>query len=337
MNTRPPSLRNVAELAGVSPATASMALRGLARVPAGTRAVVERAAADLGYIRDPEIGNVLARSRRKAVTTRETIVFLSEIPIGTKPDPRAPWLLEMRREAVAAAHLLGCELETVVMPSEPAAMRELGKRLWVRGIRGILVGPMTLAGEARIEMDWGRFSAVEIGTTLRHPSLHRVERLFFEDCRELFKLLTANGRQRIGIALNARRSYFMRNIPEAALLLHLRHHADSQYVEPLPPENWNRAGFLAWLKKEKPDCIVVYENDPIDWLKSAPASVRAGVGSAYLSASKPEQTGLVADVTTMVRECIGMLHWMIQTGERGIPARCRSHGFRNILQKGKTG
>jgi hypothetical protein len=39
----------------------------------------------------------------------------------------------------------------------------------------------------------------------------------------------------------------------------------------------------------------------------------------------------------MVRECIGMLHWMIQTGERGIPARCRSHGFRNLLQKGKTG
>jgi hypothetical protein len=63
---------------------------------------------------------------------------------------------------------------------------------------------------------------------------------------------------------------------------------------------------------------VIYEKDPIDWLKSAPASVRAGVGTVYLSASKPEQTGLVADVTNMVRECIGVLHWMIQTGERGI-------------------
>jgi hypothetical protein len=37
----------------------------------------------------------------------------------------------------------------------------------------------------------------------------------------------------------------MRNIPEAALLLHLRQDADSQYVEPLPPENWNRVGFIA--------------------------------------------------------------------------------------------
>ncbi len=337
METRPPSLRQVARLAGVSPATASMALRGLARVPPGTRAVVERAAAELGYVRDPEIGHVLARSRRKALTARETIVFLSEIPIGRKPDPRAPWLFEMRREAEAAAHLIGCELETIVIPAKPSAMRELGRLLWVRGIRGILVGPMTLADEARIEMDWEKFSAVESGTTLHYPRLHRVERLFFEDCCELFGLLRDKGRRRIGIALDARRRYFLRNIPEAALLLHLQRDSASQYVEPLPQESWNRAGFLAWLRKEKPDCIVVYENDPIRWLKSAPATLRAGVGTAYLSVSKPDQTGLVADVSTMIRESVGMLHWMIQTGERGIPARCRSHGFRNLLQKGRTG
>ena len=337
MNTRPPSLRNVAELAGVSPATASMALRGLARVPAATRTLVERAAAELGYIRDPEIGHVLARSRRKAVNARETIVFLSEIPIGAKPDARAPWLFDMRREAAAAAHLLGCELETVVIPPKPAAMRELGRRLWGRGIRAILVGPMTLADEARIEMDWGKFSAVEIGTTLKHPSLHRVERLFFEDCRELYELLRSKGCRRIGIALDARRRFIMRDIPEATMLLHLQRDPSSEHVAPLPPDAWNRAGFLAWMKNEKPDCIVVYDADPIRWLKSAPASVRAGVGTAYLSVSNPEQTGLVPDVATMVRESVGMLHWMIQTGERGIPARCRSHGFRNLLQKGKTG
>jgi hypothetical protein len=164
-----------------------------------------------------------------------------------------------------------------------------------------------------------------------------VERLFFEDCSELFELLRAKGRRRIGLALDARRRYFMRNIPEAALLLHLRRDTASQYVEPLPPDNWNREGFLEWIEKEKPDCIVVYEDEPIRWLKSAPKSLRTKIGTAYLSASKPDQTGLVADVSTMIRECIGMIHWMIQTGERGIPARCRSHGFRNLLQKGKSG
>ena len=337
MKARPPSLRNVAELAGVSPATASMALRGLARVPATTRAVVEHAAAELGYIRDPAIGHVLARSRRKAVSARETIVFLSEIPIATKPDPRAPWLFDMRREAAAAAHLLGCELETIVIPGKPTAMHELGRRLWMRGIRGILVGPVTLADEARIEMDWEKFSAVEIGTTLRHPRLHRVERLFFEDCRELFEFLRSQGRRRIGIALDARRRFIMRDIPEATLLLHLQRDPSSEPVTPLPPDAWNRAGFIAWMKKEKPDCIVVYDTEPANWLKSAPASVRAGIDTAYLSVSQPEEIGLVPDVATMVRESVGMLHWMIQTGERGIPARCRSHGFRNLLQKGTTG
>ncbi len=82
---------------------------------------------------------------------------------------------------------------------------------------------------------------------------------------------------------------------------------------------------------------MVYDADPLRWLKSAPASVRSGVGTAYLSVSQPEQTGLVPDVATMIRESVGMLHWMMQTGERGIPVRCRPHGFRNLLQKGKTG
>ena len=220
--------------------------------------------------------------------------------------------------------------------ADPAAMRDLGRRLWLRGICGILVGPVTLAAEARIEMDWEKFSAVECGTTLHYPRLHRVERLFVEDCRELFEYLGGKGRRRIGIALDARRRFMMRDIPEATLLLHLRRDPASEYVPPLPTDAWNRAGFLAWLKKEKPDCIVVYESTPVRWLKSAPASLRAWVGVAYLSASKPQETGLVADVATMIRESIGMLHWMIQTGERGIPGRCRSHGFRNLLQKGKT-
>jgi len=333
---RPPSLRDVARLAGVSPATASMALRGLARVPAATRVGVERAAAALGYIRDPEIGRVLARSRRRSAVARETLVFLVDRPIGTRPDPRAPWLFRMSREATDAAHLLGCELEPVLLPANPSALAALGRRLWMRGIRGILVGPMTQADEPRLEMDWEKFSAVELGTTLHDPCLHRVERLLFEDCGALFALLHSRGRRRIGLALGARRRFIMRDIPEAALLLHLRRGPASAYVPPLPPDAWSRAGFLAWMRAEKPDCIVVFETDPVRWLESAPASVRAGVGAAYFDASKPAHTGLVPDVATMVRESIAMLHWMIQTGERGRPARCRSHGFRHILQKGRS-
>lgn len=330
------SLRDVAKWAGVSPATASMALRGLARVPVRTRERVELAAAALGYIRDPEIGNVLARSRKQAVYVRETIAFLCEIPADI-PSARAPWIHQAYSEARRAAHLLACEVESLVIPKETGRMREMGRRLWLRGVRGILVCPITLSEQSRIDLDWEKFSAVEIGATLTSPRLHRVERLFFEDCCELFSRLEKSGRKRIGLALTTRRRRFLRDIPEAALLLHRQRHPDAADVESLGETFWNPKGFASWIRNQRPDCIVIYEKDPLQWLEALPSRLRAGVGVAHLDAADSMQTGLQSDVSSIIREAVELVVRMIRTGERGIPLRCRSHGFRNLVQMGRMG
>lgn len=336
MSEGQPSLRQVAAAAGVSPATASMALRGLARVPEATRRKVEKAAARLGYVRDPEIGNILARSRRKIREARETIAFLAEIPLGPKPDPRSPWVHHLHRAAVEAAHLEGCELESFVVPPEAARARELGRSLWLRGIRGILVAPMTLTEPARIDLDWSKFAAVEIGSTLDFPRLHRVERQFFEDCRNLYEHLHKRGRHRIGLALSPQRRRFLRDIPEAALLLHIHQTPGAKPVPPLTSTEWNRAGFLSWLEREKPDCLLIYENEPVTWLQSAPRRLAAKTGVARLSVSRRHETGLVPDIAAMVKDAVHLLHQMIASGDRGQPRRRRTHGFRNLLQVGRT-
>jgi LacI family transcriptional regulator len=336
MPDRPPSLRQVAAAAGVSPATASMALRHLARVPEPTRRKVEKAAARLGYVRDPEIGNILARSRRKTREARETIAFLAEIPIGAKPDPRAPWIHQLHEAAAAAAHLEGCELESFVISHDPGRTRELGHSLWLRGIRGLLVAPMTLSEPARIELDWSKFAAVEIGSTLDFPKLHRVERQFFEDCRHLYAHLHQRRRRRIGLALSPQRRRFLRDIPEAALLLHTEQTPGAERVLPLPPGDWTSPGFRAWLEREKPDCLVVYENEPVSWLQAVPRRKAGRLGIAHLSVARRHETGLVPDIAAMVKDAVQLLHQMIASGERGQPRRRRSHGFRNLLQAGRT-
>ena len=313
-----------------------MALRGLARVPEPTRRKVEKAAARLGYVRDPEIGNILARSRRKTREARETIAFLAEIPVGSKPDPRSPWIHQLHRAATEAAHLEGCELECFVLPPDPGRVRELGRSLWLRGIRGILVAPMTMTTPPRIALDWSKFAAVEIGSTLDSPKLHRVERQFFRDCQILYEHLHKRRRQRIGLALSAQRRRFLRDIPEAALLLHVQQTPGARLIPPLPSAEWNRASFLAWLEREKPDCLLVYENEPVTWLQSAPRRLAAKTGVAHLSISRQHETGLVPDVAAMAKDAVHLLHQMIVSGERGEPRRRRSHGFRNLLQAGRT-
>lgn len=156
---RPTNLRDVAERAGVSPATASMALRRLARVPEDTRKRVEAAAAGFGYVRNPEIGNVLARARSNAPRTLETFAFLTETDVRSTSDRRTPWLRQFFLKARDTARLLGCEIEPFILPPDEEIQRRLGRTLWTRGVRGLLIGPVTLRDHARVDLDWGRFAA----------------------------------------------------------------------------------------------------------------------------------------------------------------------------------
>jgi LacI family transcriptional regulator len=329
MASRHPNIRDVAAACGLSPATASMALRGLARVPAATRVRVEAAAAKLSYVRDPEIGRVLSRSRRHEPGVRERVVFLME----SMPGPESPWLDLMLEEATNSAHLLGYELEPIRIPANKPAAQALGFKLWHQGIRGLLVGPV-VHSQPRIEMNWEKFAAVEIGATLEHPRLHRVNREFFEDSLLLYQHLYQLGHRRIGLALSAARRQFMRHVPEAALLLFAQRH---QEVCPLAPlGEFSQAAFMQWLKKEKPDVILLYEPGPLDWLDALKLKIPRDLAVGFFTTFASHQTGLSPDVRAMVRDAMRMLNDMILAGEWGQPVRRRTHSYQHQLQTGRT-
>lgn len=324
------SLRDVAALAGVSPATASMALRRLARVPAKTREKVEAAAAVLGYVRDPEIGHVLARSRSKNPAARETLVFLTETDVAAEADPRTPWLKSFYRMARESAHLLGCELEARTLPGTSSGQRRLGNSLWKRGIRGLLLGPITLRAAPVVNMDWSKFAAVELGSTLKSPVLRRVERDYFEDCLMLYRYLQERGYRRLGLAIRERRRGILRGVPDAALLYFCQRHTKMEVVAPLAESAFHTKGFRMWLKQERPDVVIQYQSDISGEVPTDPIPVP----TAYLSAVQPGQTGLVPDLELMTRDAVSLLHQMVVTGEWGPPLRPCIHAYRNLFQIG---
>ena len=117
------------------------------------------------------------------------------------------------------AHLLGYELNPVVIPSDLPTQKKISKALWARGIRGIIVSPITQSENASIYLEWKHFAYVEIGATIQNVNLHRVERGFYDDLLELYETLHAQGYRRIGIALTESRLKFMRQMPEATAFL----------------------------------------------------------------------------------------------------------------------
>jgi len=332
------NLRSIAKASGYSLATVSMALRGLGRVPPETRRKIEKAADDLGYVRDLEMSRLMSRARRPAqAAPSEQLVFLSEMPLGASPPPQSPWLHEMYAAARGSARLLGYELEPMAIRPGAASQQKLSRTLYTRGVRGLLAGPITTWSPAVLQLSWNHFACVEIGTTISKPSLHRVERSYYDDLLELYARLRAAGYRRIALAMPKIRLEYMRHMPEATLLVFQKQHPDIHYVTPLTAScEWSQAGFKHWLKEQKPDVILIYEPQVQSWLRHLKIKVPQDLGVVFLDSRGEKQTGLEPDINLLAREAIHLLVRLVQSGEWGLPRRARSHRFRNIFNPGKT-
>lgn len=120
------TLQHVAARAGVSLMTASRALRGLASVAPGTRAVVEAAADDLGYVRNALAGTLASRTASDLVGA----------VVGTLSDTTYALTLDGMSEV-----LDGAGLQLVVGVSNFESARELAqaRALVGRQVAGLLL------------------------------------------------------------------------------------------------------------------------------------------------------------------------------------------------------
>lgn len=315
-----------------------MALRGMGRVPQSTRQKIIDLAVKMGYVRDEEMAKVLTRARKPIPQgPQDTLVFVSEVPLSRLPDPASPAVFPLFNAARDAAHLLGYKLEVLNVGWDSQSQKAASRTLVARGIRGLVIGPFTQWSPARLDFDWSQFAAIEIGTTLEWPPLHRVERDYHEDLLELYDWLRKRGYRRIGLAFSKLRTKFLKHIPESTLLLYERWYPEMEEVQPLSNTyDWSLEGFRSWLENEKPDVVIVFEPDVPQWLKQLNIQVPQELGLVHLIALNPWETGLIPDMALMSREAIRMLISLVAGGEWGLPARRRSHVFRSIFQPGKT-
>jgi DNA-binding LacI/PurR family transcriptional regulator len=131
---RETTLRDVAELAGVSPRTVSNVVNGYAKVTDATRAKVERAIAELGYR-----PNVLARNLATGRSGQIVVVV---------PYLDTPYFAELLQAIIPAARKLGYN----VLVDQTDGDREHEGELIGRGSRrflfdGMIISPLGLAQE----------------------------------------------------------------------------------------------------------------------------------------------------------------------------------------------
>lgn len=332
------SIRDIAERAGLSVATVSLALRGIGRLTPETRARVQEAARALSYQPHPLISRALSLVRQPVEQRyRETIAFIIEWETETGP-PHQKRIFEGASEQAAA---MGYKLESFIVSGKPSEHRRLSRVLHARGIRGMIIIPRLGSPQPRLYFDWPKFAAVEIGHTISYPrSLHHIENAEFDKVIEALHLLKKVGYRRIGMAVEPTQNNHSHGTFFAAYLLAQLRLPIRQRLPILASMGpWSEKNFRLWARQHKPDVLFIHAQlGPlvIEWLARMKLRVPQDVSLFCANVQEGAWSGLKRDYARMGRSSVEMVSLLMEGNELGLSPNPRSWEVVGSWVPGKT-
>ncbi len=250
-----PSLRSVAEAAGVSAMTVSRVLRNQPSISAPLRAKVLNAVRTLGYTPDPQVAKLMHHLRLRRKPAFETAICAL-----TTRGPDAPphfYFEGIESGAAQRAKAAGFSFSTLQIGSTPETWRPLPRILRSRGVEGVILLPMLLPIALDGLLDWEEFSVVAATFSVLSPQLHAAQPHHFRNSRRLAEQVSALGYRRIGVVANVEQTQRTDHSLNAAVIWH-ELLQQGNFVPPLLYSGTNPRDLEEWYRREQPDVIVTH-------------------------------------------------------------------------------
>ncbi|MBL9215585.1 MAG: LacI family DNA-binding transcriptional regulator [Opitutaceae bacterium] len=193
------SVRQIAQLAGLSPSAVSLALRDSPKIPAATRRRVLRLARRLGYRPNAKVNELMSQLRLNRV--QETQACLGVISLYDDPQPwkKSLHLSRIHDHMVRRAEFFGYRLEPLWLREPGMTPRRFSDILDARGIQGLLCfGGPDLNQELPPELD--HFAIVSQGLSIKTP-MHRVMSHVYNDMWRALDQVYRLGYRRPGLVI----------------------------------------------------------------------------------------------------------------------------------------
>lgn len=250
------STRRIAELAGVSPTTVSLALRNSPKIPAATRQRIARVAQRLGYRPNAKVSELMAHLRLKHSRSRDGCFGVVSLYDSPRPWEGALHLQRIYEGMTRRAEALGYRLEPLWMRAPGMTYRRFRRILQARGIQGLLCfGSPNLQDEMPPELD--DYAIVTQGLSIKTP-LHRVTSHAYNDMWRVLKNVRALGYRRPGLVLG---DYEGQRSAHAYLCVYLGWCQLELGGEPPIPvlrlKHVEEAPLLGWIHTHRPDVLIL--------------------------------------------------------------------------------
>ncbi|HKK17247.1 MAG TPA: LacI family DNA-binding transcriptional regulator [Opitutales bacterium] len=261
----------MAKAAGVSVATASLALRNHASIPEATRKRVRKAAAAVDYRPNPRVGELMSHVRQnRALDQLKESVALYWADLGEPEVRKRPYLEDFEAGARESLQASGYGLTCFYQDAERSPA-QLEKMLAARGVRGLLLAPLMRSTRCELDWDWRNFSAIIAGSALWSPHFNRVQFHHFAEMGIILDHLKAKGWEKIGLVIDS----LLEERSQHAILGGFYGALDPDLPRRaacFEAEADDRAAFLSWLNGFRPDALIVAYPKALEWIEEAEAS-----------------------------------------------------------------
>jgi LacI family transcriptional regulator len=314
-------MQQIADAAGVSRMTVSLALRNHPRITAETRERIQRIARDLGYRPDPEIAKLMAHLRRTRPSThRSTIALLTA---AGRPEP---WrfnrhFAKFYEGAVRRADEMGYKLEEFWLKQPGLTGRRLTKILHTRSIEGLLIGPYARPS-AHLSLDLAQFAAAEYGQNVWRPRLHRADHNQFQGVLLAIRQLRRLRYRRIGLVVLEGYDRRVMHAWEGAYLFCQQRIARPDRLPALVTRTVDFSFFARWFEKHRPEAVIASHLEVKDWLARLGVRLPQDAGFAYLDWLDESNAcaGINQHYDQIAAAAVDLVVGQLRRNERGAPA-----------------
>ncbi len=331
-----PSIRIIAELAGVSHATVSLALKQHPRISEATRQRIAIIAKEIGYSPNAELSQVMHATRKR----RPDKPVIALVTGGATPSPWETQIFMKRfYEAVMErADELGYQIEEFWVNAPGMNAKRLSQIFRARNTSGLIVPPLFPCLGKRLPFSVEGLAVAVCGRVFWKPELHRAQADHLFNTMLALKELRKLGYQRIGIAtFYGEEAIHGHEIGSAYAYYHNRNLLET-FIPPFHAENGDTETFWKWFEAFQPDAVLSTDPTIVDQFRARGIRVPEDVGLAGLGVI-PELgdiAGIDINATAADRALVDIVVTQIVNHEHGVPKIPHATTFEGFWQAGGT-
>ncbi len=316
------TLKMIAERAGVSVATVSMALRNRGAISAARSEEIRALATKMGYVPNPLFSSLASKRFRTAKSFQGTPLAILDFPSlpGTREGPNS-----YAKSLALEAKNLGYSPTVHTFPIlQPQQREQFTRILYHRMVQGLVIVGSLDESLLSKDFDWAPFSVVQCARYVEANHFHTVRPNIYQAVKLAFTKLRDRGYRRIGFAIGRHDPPMEDDEARygAAVAMETGYLPKRDQLPIYLGGIHDQGAFLAWVAKTKPDAVVGFSTGFYWDLKDHGYRIPEEMGFVSLHLSLVERapikcSGLSQNQEEISRQSILLLDQLIRNRERG--------------------